>query len=137
MFNCYIYSFERVLTSLVDEKPFKYTPQYLWLPSRDTATAEKSKPNKIPRLSNLDVCEFMITNKIKTDTELFAKANEQKEAGKKDLANFIVSRSPKSLQDLISNAWKMESTKSTLARKDRKIIEVVRECADGECVWVL
>ena len=69
------------------------------------------------RLTNLDVSEFLIKHNIKSDTALFAKAHEQKEAGKKDLAQFVMSHSSKSLQDVIQNTWKMhtssEKVKST------------------------
>ena len=57
-----------------------------------------------------------MNNKIKTDTELLAKAFEQKEAGKKDLANFLISRSPKSLQDLIVTTWKMQDAVAQVQR---------------------
>ena len=55
------------------------------------------------------MCEFVVENNIHTDIELFAKAKEQKESGKKDLANFLVSYSKVFLPDLLSNAWKMKS----------------------------
>ena len=42
-----------------------------------------------------------------TDTELFAQANIQKEAGKEKLGNFVMSQSSKSFEDLITNSWKM------------------------------
>ena len=80
------------------------------------------------------MCEFVVENNIDTDTELFAKAKEQKEAGKNELANFLVSRFSKSLQDLSSNASKMESSTATLARKATTRMEVVRKCATEDCV---
>ena len=52
---------------------------------------EQNWKNKKPSiLSNLDVSEFMVNNNIKSETELFAIADEQKNAGKKDLANFVL-----------------------------------------------
>ena len=40
---------------------------------------EQNKENKKPsRLSNLDVSEFMVENNIKSETKLFATADEQK-----------------------------------------------------------
>ena len=45
------------------------------------------------------MCEFVVENNIHTDIELFTKAKEQKEASKKELTNFLVSRSSKSLQE--------------------------------------
>ena len=102
--------------------------------NKTTTSQEKQKQSKVRRLSNLDVCEFVVENNILTDIELFAKAKEQKETGKKELANFLVSCSSKSLQDLLSNAWKMESSAATLARKATTRMEVVRKCATEDCM---
>lgn len=63
------------------------------------------------------MCEFVVENNIHTDIERFANVKDQKEASKKELSNFLVSRSSKFLQDLLSKAWKMESSKATLARE--------------------
>ena len=68
-------------------------------------------------------------NNVHTDIELFAKAKEQEEASKKELANFLVSRSSKSLQDLLLSAWRMEFSIATLARKATTWMEVVRKYA--------
>ena len=52
---------------------------------------EQKWKNKNPsRLSNLDASEFMVENNIKSETELYAIADEQKKAGQKDLANFVL-----------------------------------------------
>lgn len=63
------------------------------------------------------MCEFVVENNIHTDIERFPNVKDQKEASKKELTNFLVSRSSKFLQDLLSKAWKMESLKATLARE--------------------
>ena len=62
---------------------------------QNTETEEQgaSSSKKSRRLSNFDMSEFLVGNSIKTTTELFAKANEQKQVGKTDLANFLLSRS--------------------------------------------
>lgn len=103
---------------------------------RKSSTIENGKTASKPkqrRLSNLDVSEFMIENKIATDTELFATANEQKEEGKKDLANFILSRSKKSLSDLIENTWKMNNASSSLQRKNVSRMERIHMSLKTEC----
>ena len=51
--------------------------------------------------------EFMFENNIKSETELFAIADEHKKAGKKDLANFVLSRSTKAVSDFLENTRKM------------------------------
>ena len=57
----------------------------------------------------MDASEFMVKKNIKSKTELFAIADEHKKSGKKDLANFVLSRSTKALIDLLEKTWKMES----------------------------
>ena len=71
--------------------------------NNDNKQNNKNKFSKLKarRLSNLDVSKFLLLNEIKTDADLFAKACEQNRAGKKDLTEFILSKSPKSLHDLI------------------------------------
>ena len=49
--------------------------------------------------SNLEVNEFLAKNNIKNETELLSKTCEQKNAGKKNLASFLVSKNPKSIKD--------------------------------------
>ena len=81
------------------------------------------------RLTNLDV-----KHNIKSDTVLFAKAHEQKEAGKKDLAHFVMSRSSKALQNVIQNTWKMHTLSEKLNWQCLCRIEIIQQCGDGECV---
>ena len=81
--------------------------------------------NKQQRLTNLNVAEFLVENNVKTETELFAHAKIQKEGGKKDLASFCLNRSSKSLQDLITNTWKMEGASAELKKKEVSRMDVV------------
>ena len=89
---------------------------------------------KPKRLSNYEVSEFLVENTVKNTTELFAKANEQKKAGKTDLANFILSRSSKALNDLIDNTWAMEGASAKITRKDIPRMDIIRNNSRGECV---
>ena len=93
-----------------------------------------SKPPKVRWLSNLYVSEFLIKHNIRSDTELFAKAHEQKDAGKKDLAYFVMSRTSKSLQDVIRNTWKMYSSSEKLNRQCLPRMEIIKQWSNGECV---
>ena len=62
----------------------------------------QSRKNKKPnRLSNLDVSKFVVENNVKSETELFTIPDEQKKAGKKDLANFVLPRSTNTLSEHI------------------------------------
>ena len=71
---------------------------------------EQNCKNKKPcRLPNWDVSEFMVENNIKSETELFTIADEQKKARKKEHAHFVLSGTTKALSHLLEYTWKMES----------------------------
>ena len=102
--------------------------------SREQETCSSSKKKKPNRSSmNLDVAEFIIKNNIKDTTQLFAVADEQRKEGKKDLASFILGRSPKSLQDLLENAWKLENAKAELEIQNRSRMDVIRNASTQPC----
>lgn len=96
-------------------------------------TSKQRKIIKPRRLTHLEVSEFMLENEIKTETELFARADEQKKAGKKELANFVLSKSPKALNDLICNTWKMEAASKKVKRSNLPRMDVIRERSHGDC----
>ena len=89
---------------------------------------------KIQRLSNLEVFDFIVKEEIKTETELLAVANEQRQEGKKDLANFVLSCTSKSLNDLIEQTWKMRKASLTLERQKASRMDLIREAVRGDCV---
>jgi len=80
---------------------------------------------KTKRLSCVDVSDFIVKHNVKTETELFAQASLQKEAGKKDLANFVMSRSSKALQDVIGNTWEMQGVASD---SDSQLVDIEQFC---------
>ena len=75
----------------------------------------------------------MVKNDIKSDDELFA-AHEQKSSGQKQLANFVLNQSPKNLQDLISNTWKMQEAVANLQEKNIPRMDVIRRYSTTKCV---
>ena len=86
------------------------------------------------RLSNLEVSDFVVDNKIKTRTELLAKAKVQQNEGKLDLANFVTKFNSKSLiEGLIQNAWDMENAREVLAHANRDRITVLYDQVESTC----
>ena len=81
-------------------------------------------PKRMRKLSNLDVADFIEKKGIKSETELLAIANEQE--GKKDLADFALSRNSKSLKDLIEQTWKMKEALSALERRKTPRMDSIR-----------
>ena len=58
-----------------------------------TTRREDRSCQKIQRLSNSEVSDFIVKEEIKTETA--AVANEQRKEKKKDLANFVLSHTSK------------------------------------------
>ena len=93
--------------------------------------SKTGKTKKLSRLSNLNISEFMVENNIKTETKLFAIADEQKKAGKKDLANFVLYHSTKAFSDVLKNTWKMESASRKGFCSKQTDMEVIHEHSHG------
>ena len=98
-----------------------------------SAPSGNNKSTKIRRLSNLEVSEFLVQQNITSQTELFAVANEQKNQGKKDLANFVLSRSSKNLNEVMENTWRMFNSEKDLVRERTSRMEMIKEFAEKLC----
>ena len=94
---------------------------------------EGVKPKKLRRLSNLEVSEFIVKNNITGEDNLFSVAHAQKLEGDLDLANFLLSRSKKSLSDLFDATRKMESATANVKRANMSRIDVLNAAFKGEC----
>ena len=103
-----------------------------------TSTANNHKEAKIPRnvkrISNLEVSDFIVANQVKDYTELLALAEIQKKEGKKELANFILSRSTKVVEELIKNTWLMKNAQAKIDRGRKNRMQLVREAHSSHCV---
>ena len=88
---------------------------------RSLSTSNLSTP-KSKRLQNIDISEILVANNIKTEEDLMAKAQEQFAEGKKGLKKFVLGKSPKALQDLITTTWKW-----------RKLPPISRDSKNTEC----
>ena len=101
-------------------------------------------PNSIhpKRLTNVQVSEFLVKHNIKRDKELFAVAKERKDEGQMDLANFVLSKSSKVLNDLIDKTWKMETANEYIQREKKSRMEILHEklgtdcCPDCDKLWL-
>ena len=79
---------------------------------RSLSTSNLSTP-KTKRLQNIDISEFLVANNNK---------------------KFILRKSPKALQDLITTTWKMEKAATNIQRQQKHRMEIIRETLQKECV---
>ena len=69
----------------------------------DAPQTKKQKTTCRKRLTQFEASGFLLKSNIRRDTEHFYKANKRKQEGQTDLPAFVLSRSIKSLNDLIEN----------------------------------
>ena len=93
-----------------------------------------SKPTKRKRLSAFELSEIILERGIKTRTELLALAQEQKEEGKTDIAEFVVNRGAGVVAEVIDTAWEMKHAKDKLERSQKSRMEILEEVLAEECV---
>ncbi|CAB4020514.1 Hypothetical predicted protein [Paramuricea clavata] len=99
------------------------------------ATASRERGNQKRRhLSNLEVGDFIVANNITTVQQLFAKADARKQEGESDLANFLFSRTQKTIAELMSKSWLLKQASSEIQRDEITRIEKVRNAAENACV---
>lgn len=89
--------------------------------------------NKKKRLSAFDVSQIVVEHNIKTRTELLALANEQKEEGKCDLAEFIVNRGPRVVAQVLDTAWELETANETLQRQNKTRLDILQDTLQQPC----
>ena len=95
-----------------------------------TCQTSTSEPKK---LTNVDVSEFLVSNNIRDQTKLMAIAKDRHSAGEKDLYRFIISRSSKSLSQLIDMTWKINNASSELEREQQSRISILQKHLEQEC----
>lgn len=102
--------------------------------SSSTSSPSVSKKRKrTPRLSMFEVSEIAVSKGINTYTELLALAQRQKREGKTDLAEFIVNRGKKTVEEAIRTGWEMEKSEDTLRRERMSRMEILQEALTGNC----
>ena len=93
----------------------------------------KKREKKRKRLSAYEVSEIILSKGLRDRTELLAFSNQQREEGKTDLAEFIVNRGKKVVNEVIDTAWEMESAQKTQERQSKTRIELLNDAHQQEC----
>ena len=108
------------------------TDEFEMSASESEEPPKKRKQKK--RLSAFDVSEIIQNKNIKTITELQALAQQQKTEGKTDLAEFILSRSPRLVADILNTSWQMLNADKKLTRSMKSRLELLQDASHAECV---
>ena len=95
---------------------------------------EVSSSKKKRKLTGFEVSQIITDKGIKTVIELQALAFEQKKAGKTDLAEFLINRSPRVIADILSTSWEIEQSSAKLERSKKTRIELLQEAGNSDCV---
>ena len=103
--------------------------------SASISTTPRSKvPAKVPRFSNVNVSDMIFREKLKTVKELYVIANQRKEAGQNDLANFVLSRDDKVLTEIIRKTYLLKEAKNLVLRQTLARVDVVRKMSEDDCI---
>ena len=94
---------------------------------------KRLKAGKRKRITPLLVSQVILDKNIMSVTELHALAQEQREQGKTDLAEFILNRSPKKLSELLQTTWDMKGAKEKITRSRKTRMEILNEAVQSEC----
>ncbi len=102
--------------------------------SRARVEGRPGRGKKRSRLSAFDVSEIIVRKRLKTRVELLAYCNAQKQEGKTDLAEFVLNRSKKSVDETLAVTWEMAEAQAVLDRAKLRRVEILEEARDGQCV---
>ena len=72
------------------------------------------KRKRSKRLSCYEVSNIILEKKIQNRTEILVLASAQKAEGKTDLAEFVMNRGNRVVEECISTAWEMEKASDVL-----------------------
>jgi hypothetical protein len=101
--------------------------------SRPSNTENASQGRKRRRLTSYDVSQIIITKKLPDRIALMAFANAQKREGKTELAEFIMNRATKAVNEIITNTWDMENAEAKIQRRKKSRMEILNEALETEC----
>ena len=76
---------------------------------------------------------IVVSKQIKSRTELLALASAQKAEGKTDLAEFIVNRGTKVVEEVIATPWEMEEASEVSKRSKLSRVEILEKALDNLC----
>ena len=101
--------------------------------SRGGGRGNKGKKRK-RQLSAYEVSQIVVRQGIKSRLELLAFAQDQQKEGKADLAQFIVNRGAKVVEEAIRVAWELSEAPRLVTRSRQSRLERLKVASEGNCV---
>ena len=86
------------------------------------------------RLSSYKLAKFIVNHNIENTNDLWVKAKKMEEAGKTDLANCLLGKTPKSRDDLLASAWEMENAKAKVDWESISRMQLIRQAGSNDSV---
>lgn len=98
-----------------------------------TDECKPQKEKKRKRLSAFEFSQIIVEKGLKNRTDALAFACMQKNEGKTDLAEFIINRGVKTVNEAIATAWEMEGAKPKQLRMAKSRLQILDEAANESC----
>ena len=86
------------------------------------------------RMSNTEVANVFLHQKIHGRLELLALAKSRTQQGDSRLYDFVLNRSQKKLNELVETVWKVETATDKIGRSKMSRIDILREQLTSACI---
>ena len=93
-----------------------------------------AKRKRIRCSSCYEVSNIILEKKIQHRSELLALASIQKAEGKTDLAEFVMNRGNRVVEECISTAWEIEKASEVLQRSKLTRLQILEKCLKDPCI---
>ena len=115
-------------------------PETVSPPKTSKATRKKAAKNpskekmmKSKRLSNFDVANIIVENKLRSRLDVLVRAKSSFEKGDRRLYEFVLNRGDKKLNDLLDTVWELETAKEKQERASMSRIDILKEQLSVGC----
>ena len=121
-------------SSRAKARAVNYTLDVLESECGDEGEDDGERRKKRKRITAFEISEIIVEKGIRSREELLIFAKDQKDEGKKDIAEFIVNRGSKVVADVINTTWEMECAKQKKARREKSRMQLLHEAREDNCV---
>ena len=121
-------------SSRAKARAVNYTLDVLESECGDEGEDDGERRKKRKRITAFEISEIIVEKGIRWREELLIFAKDQKDEGKKNIAEFIVNRGSKVVADVINTTWEMECAKQKKARREKSRMQLLHEAREGNCV---